>query len=184
MRTSVGIPRLCILTGVPGCGKSTVANLLTRRLPLGWTTVHTDDFIGPTLELFRPEPWSRIRQYRPILAGWGVGWHLSQGRSVLVEGHLKDRKPVRQFLGAVSDRFPGRVERKVVWLDGDVEEIVKRVTVDPYRETDLRGADRESQVRAWITQWDPAPSIADISIDGKGKSIVEIEAEVASFLGL
>lgn len=44
--------RLCVVTGVPGSGKTKVANLLAPLLPEKWVVLHADDFIGPTFSRF------------------------------------------------------------------------------------------------------------------------------------
>jgi adenylate kinase family enzyme len=172
--------KLCVLTGVPGSGKSTAANLISRDFPGNWAIVHADDFIGPTFELFRPKEWSQIRKYHTIYTGWSAGWHLSQGRNVLVEGHLKDREEIRNLLRSVKDRTDEPVETRITWLDGDVEEIVRRLTENPFREPQWNRPDRAEKFRFWITEWKIDPSIADSVVDGRGKSSEVVSREIAA----
>jgi len=176
--------KLCVLTGVPGSGKSSAANLIGQSLTGDWSVVHADDFIGPTFEWFRPKPWGEIRQYHTIFAGWSAGWHLSQGRNVLVEGHIKDRKELRHLIRSAAERYDGPTDRRLIWLDGDVEEIVDRLTTNPFREPDWIGPDRPSKFRYWITEWAVEPAIADVVVDGRGRTSSSIAAEIAAHFGI
>ena len=176
--------KLCVLTGVPGSGKSSAAALIAHDIPGNWSVVHADDFIGPTFEWFRPKPWVEIRQYHTIFAGWSAGWHLSQGRNVLVEGHVKDGKELRHLVQSTKVRYDGPIDRKVIWLDGDTEEIVARLTANPFREPSWTGPDRPAKFRFWITEWAVDPTLADVVVDSRGKSPTKVALEVAGEFGI
>lgn len=176
--------RLVLLTGVPGSGKSTAATKIAGRFGPDWTVVRCDDFIGPTFRIFPGRPWGEIREFHHRLAGQSTGWHMSQGRHVLVEGHVKDSNELGYLEQGVRDIYNGPWSRTVVFLDGDVEEIVARLTADPYRETTWVGTDRPAKFRNWIMTWAIDPRIASVSIDGTGKSADWVAQEIATVANL
>ena len=47
--------RVVIITGPPGCGKTTFAPKVARELGEGWTVVHEDDWVSHTRFLWYAE---------------------------------------------------------------------------------------------------------------------------------
>lgn len=171
--------QLHILTGVPGSGKSSAASEIASSFKPDWTLLRADDFIGPTFHAYKPRPWGEIRAYHHRWAGNSAGWHMTQGRNVLVEGHVKDSNELGLLEQGVRDLFGGDVQRKVVFLDGDTEEIVARLTANPYREPEWSGPDRADRFRYWITQWAVERGIADRVVDSRGLSPREVAQAIA-----
>jgi len=170
--------KLRVLTGVPGSGKTTAATSIAREFKPDWVLLHADDAIGPTFAVFAPKPWAEIRQFHPLFTGWSAGWNLAQERNVLVEGHLKDEREVEWLLRGVRDLYRGALNTKIVWLDGDPDEIADKLAANPYREPDWRGPSRRSNFKEWITNWAVERSIADAIVDSRGKTPLRVEAEV------
>ncbi len=106
------------------------------------------------------------------------------GRNVLVEGHLKDRTEIDNLFVGVRALYPGELDKFVVFLDGDVEEIVNRLTANPLREPSWTRPERPLRFRCWITAWGIDPGIADRVVDGRGKSSQVVAREVAAALGI
>lgn len=91
-------PRLCLLIGIPGVGKSGVASLLQPRLPPRWTLLRGDDFIGIIQAIYPGRPWEEVRRFSPFFVGWSAGWFLAGGRGVLLEGHFRDAEELDRLI--------------------------------------------------------------------------------------
>jgi hypothetical protein len=176
--------KLCVLTGLPGSGKSSTARRIADRFDSTWTLLHADDFIGPTLQIHRPRPWPEVRRFRPRVTGWSAGWHLGRRRNVLVEGHFQDRRELDELWRGVRERYRGRAERRVVWIDDELERLVRRLVANPLREPAWRGRDRSERFRRQIRRWAIVPGIADARVERGDKSHDQLAEEVAGILGI
>jgi hypothetical protein len=161
-----------------------VASEIARQFKPDWTLLRADDFIGPTFHTFPGRPWAEIRQYHHRWAGNSAGWHMTQGRNVLVEGHLKDFSELGMLEQGVRDLCNTPWTKKVVFLDGDVEEIVCRLTANPYREPQWTEPDRADKFRYWITEWAVDRAIASEVVDGHGNTPSATARDLARAFGL
>ncbi len=185
-------PKLCLLIGIPGTGKTTICNQLAQRLDGSWVTLHADDFIGPTFARFPGHFWADIRHLHGEPLGESAGWYMSEGggsRSVLAEGHIKDRRELDLMIGGVRRVFGESLTTRVVCLDGDIESIVRNLLASPHRkhqfpELEYPGAKRADAFRSWITGWAIDPEIVGAHVNTDGKSKEKIADEAAAALGL
>ncbi len=177
-------PRLCVLTGIPGSGKTTVALKLQPRLPPGWTLLRGDDFIGVTQACYPGKPWQEVRRFLPYFAGWAAGWYLAMERGVLLEGHFRDREELDRLVRGVRDIFRASPRPMVVGLEGDPAEIARRLTENEQREPKMQGPDREKNFAAWLEISKIEPSICDRVIDARGHSEEEVARRVADVFEL
>lgn len=114
---------LILITGSMGMGKSTVTLELSKSIGPNWTILRADDFIGPTMVVFKDKGtnWTRdLRQFRPYLLGWSAGYFLSNGQNVLAEGCIKNQLELDN-LKAGATQFTQDFKTKVILLEGDVK---------------------------------------------------------------
>jgi len=176
--------RLCVLIGIPGVGKSSVAHLLRPHLPPRWTVFHGDDFIGVTPAIYPGKPWEEVRRYSPLFVGWSTGWYLAGGRGVLLEGHLRDLDELDRLMRGVKDFYPGCPPPTVVQLVADPEKIAARLAENPARALDWQGPTRESDILAWLNRnpIDPGIQSTKVRVEGLGEDAVA--RTVAQVFGL
>lgn len=175
-------PRFCVVTGVPGVGKSSVANWLRHRLPAGWTVTRKDDFVGVTQAIYPGRPWPEVRRFAAIFAGWSAGWYLAMGRGVLLEGVVQDSEELDRLGSGARDLAPSTPYPSVVTLEGDLEEIALRIASNPYRDPQWSGPDRLERIRAMLEAYDVDLEGRGPTLDTRAKSIEEVSKEVAMHL--
>ena len=172
-------PRLCVLTGIPGSGKSSVAEILRPRLPPGWTVLRSDDFIGPTQACYPGKPWQEIRRLLPFFAGWSAGWYLAMKRGVLMEGHFRDRVEIGRLEHGVSELVRYAAPPSIVRLDGDPATIARRLASNPQREPEWHGPDREQNFLSWLKLSSIDPEIGGRIVDVRDAPEEEVARRVA-----
>lgn len=177
-------PRLCVITGVPGIGKTAVTDWLRHRLPGGWTILRGDDFIGVTRACYPGRDWEHVRGLHAYFAGWSAGGYLAMGRGVLLEGVFLDAEEIDRLDRATRQMHPTARAPTVVRLAGDLDEITRRLAENEDREPQWTGPDREARIRAWIDSF--ADELRDRAtvVDTRGKSVEEVARQAASALGL
>ena len=174
-----GNPRLCILTGIPGSGKSSVAEILRPRLPPGWTVLRSDDFIGPTQACYPGKPWQEIRRLLPFFAGWSAGWYLAMKRGVLMEGHFRDRVEIGRLERGVSALIRHPPPSSIVRLEGDPVAIAGRLASNPQREPEWHGPDRELNFLSWLKLSSLDPDIGGQVVDTRDVPAEDVARRVA-----
>jgi len=177
-------PRLCLLTGVPGSGKSAIAGVLRPRLPPGWMIIRGDDFIGPTQACYPGRPWPEIRPFLGYFAGWSAGWYLAMGREVLLEGHFRDAEEVDRLTRGVRDLCPSCAPPTTVILRGDSRVFAKRLAENPRREPQWSGPGREENFFAWISSSAIASSVSGQIVDVGDSTETEVARRVADAFGI
>jgi hypothetical protein len=184
-------PKLRVLTGVPGSGKTSVSSLLGSELDGSWVVLHADDFIGPTFAAWPGEQWPAIRHHHTTPLGQSAGWYMAPlgggSKNVLAEGHIKDKQELDGLIAGVRQLYAGLFSVAVARLEGRTENIVTNLTNSPHRRHqfgDLKGRERADAFRSWITTWPVEPEVGGtlISIDGKKQR--EVSLEVAGAFGL
>ncbi|MFZ1022673.1 MAG: hypothetical protein WAN87_00875 [Thermoplasmata archaeon] len=166
--------RLLVITGLPGTGKTAVAEILRPQLGPGWTILHGDDFIGVTIACYPRKPWEEIRGLLPYFVGWAVGNELSDGWSVLVEAHFRDPEEIQRFNRGVRDLFGRTLSPEIVVLEADTLAIANRLSSDSNREPSWIGSDREMKFLDWLRASRPDPSLPGTRIDVHGLSRDEL----------
>lgn len=174
-------PRLVLVTGVPGCGKTGATKAIEKSLGEGWVVVHGDDLIGPTFRIYKGD-WAKVRPYHPRTIGWSVGWHLAYPRNVVVEGCFRTQQEVETFLGGVREFSTNQGRIEVILLDVDLDETAKRLANDPNREPALSGADRLQGLRNWVRSMVVDRTIVTNVIDCRGKKRSEITDELLGLI--
>jgi len=180
-----------VLTGLPGSGKSGVAHILAPRLRGDWEILHWDDTIGPTQLVYQDEgkvdgqlEWERLRPYHPLVAGWSAGWHLFDGRNVLLEGHVLNGSERSRLLNAVQALYRGPLDTRFALLDVPVERAIKNRIGDTYWHPEWVGEERRRNVDGWIRSHAPTPDSYDSKIDGVADDFFEVVRRVIVYFGL
>jgi adenylate kinase len=176
--------RLLVITGLPGTGKTSVSEIIRPRLDPGWTVLHGDDFIGITMACYPGKQWEEIRGFLPYFAGWSAGNDLSDGRSVLLEAHLRDREEIARLNRGVRDLFGRDQPPEVVVLEGDQREIAGRLAGDTFREPDWQGRDRVSKFLAWLRISALDPLLPGTRIEVRGLTEDALARKVAAVFGI
>lgn len=170
-------PRLVLVTGVPGCGKTGATARVGSLLGCEWTVVHGDDLIGPSIAI-GGDGWSTARPIHPRTIGWSAGWHLSYPRNVLAEGCFRTKQEVSVFLEGVGRLSMDFEPAEVILLDVDLDRTAQRLAEDPLREPTLKGADRLPSMRNWVRAMVVNREIAADVIDCRGKTLDQIAEEL------
>jgi len=174
-------PRLVLVTGVPGCGKTGATKAIDKRLGEGWTVVHGDDLIGPTFRIYKGD-WPKVRADHPRTIGWSAGWHLAYPRNVVAEGCFRTKQEIVTFLGGARDFTTIDEPVEVILLDVDLDETAKRLASDPNREPTLTGANRLTGMRNWVGHMVVDRTIVTNAIDCRGKKQSEIADELLGLI--
>lgn len=171
---------LCVLTGLPGTGKSTTSDILKCKLEKNWKILHADDFNLETVSKYRRgnEKWSEIRQHRPTLIGKEAGSCLSQGKNVLIEGNLKDETEIKNLSDSIREAFQNDFNLKIILLRGNFEMIVKRCVLCRKEEPQYGGSNKEDNCRRYLNDVSIQVGIANVIIDVDGLYKEEIADEV------
>ena len=171
---------LCVLTGLPGTGKSTTSDILKSKLGKNWEILHADDFNKETFSKYRrgKEKWSEIRQYRPILIARKAGSCLSQGKNVLIEGNLKDETEIKNLFDSIREDFQNNFNLKIILLRGNFEMIVQRCVLYREGEPQYGGSNKEDNCRRYLNDVSIQVGIANVTVDVDGLDKEEIADEV------
>lgn len=179
--------RLVILTGLPGSGKTRVANILRAGLGDDWEVVHADDFIGPTYARFRDPvtgarpPWESVRAYHPRLLGESAAFHmLDHRKNVLVEGHIRNRGELANLKEGLAAVLHGDREYtvEVFIVEQDRSWIVERMAANKHRFPEwfpplVSLPERKRRLREWV--FGPA------TLDTVGMNATVVPARGANF---
>ena len=171
---------ICVLTGLPGTGKSTTSDILKSKLGKNWEILHADDFNQQTFSKYGRDKkkWSEIRQYRPILIGSEARSCLSQGKNVSIEGNLKDETEINNLSDSIRETFQNDFNLKIILLRGDFETIVKRCVLCRKEEPQYGGSNKEDNSRRYLNNVSIQEDIADVTVDVDGLDKEEIADEV------
>ena len=170
---------LCVLTGLPGTGKSTTSDILKCKLGKNWEILHADNFNNETFSKYGKgnEKWADIRQHRPTLIGRKAGSYLSQGKNVLIEGNLKDETEIKNLSDSIREAFQNDFNLKIILLSGNFEMIVNRCVLFRKETPQYGGSNKEDNCRRYLNDVSIQVGIANVTVDVDGLDKEEIANE-------